>query len=311
MEINLKKLELSVSKVRDLIDITLENLNKTFLVDNFTPHNTLKNTPLRNEFNQLCKNKAESKTMDEKSLSFENKKIYVCKDNQVRDIPPILNPVFTNYKKLYLMGVPTKNSFIHAVHNIIDSEFIMKGPIQKERTMDDFRNKIVLELDNLFKKFVYKNKKFKKSTIRDNLLSSKVFLPQTINVIADFFDTCLLIIDADSHLYSMGNDYNKDNKFIVMIRKNNTYQPILNTDGNHYFDYSILDEIEHILKPEVEIDKTDNTFKIPKILGKEKDYKLVDLQKIGENLDISIYEEGGKKKKLKKTLYMEIKSKMN
>ena len=74
MEINLKKLELSVSKVRDLIDITLENLNKTFLVDNFTPHNTLKNTPLRNEFNQLCKNKAESKTMDEKSLSFENKK---------------------------------------------------------------------------------------------------------------------------------------------------------------------------------------------------------------------------------------------
>ena len=30
-------------------------------------------------------------------------------------------------------------------------------------------------------------------------------------------------------LFSAGNDYNKDKKFIVMIEKNNTFQPILNT----------------------------------------------------------------------------------
>ena len=50
----------------------------------------------------------------------------------------------------------------------------------------------------------------------------------------DYFNICLLIIDAESHLFSMGNDYNKDKQFIVMIRKNNTFQPILNTDGNSY-----------------------------------------------------------------------------
>ena len=307
--INLTRLEQSVNKITDLIDLTLENLNPDFLVDNFKKDNILKNTKLRSEFNQLCKNKAETKNIEEKSLSLENKKIYVCRDNQVRDIPPILNPVFSNHKRLYLMGVPMKNSFIHSIHNIMETDFILKGPIQKEKILDDFRNKVVLEIDSLFRKFNYGQKKFKKSNIRDNLLSSKVFLPQTINLVCDYFNICLLIIDAESHLFSLGNDYDKERKFIVMIRKNNTFQPILNTDGNHCFDSSIVDEIEKVLKPEVEIDKTSSEFVMPTELGKEKDYKLMDLHKIAETLNISIYSEG-KKKKLKKDLYSEIKSKM-
>ena len=309
--INLARLEQSIKKITDLIDLNLENLNDDFLVDNFKKTNNLKNTKLRSEFNKLCKNKAESKNLEEKSLNLENKKIYICRENQVRDIPPILNPAFPNNKKLYLMGVPPKNSFIHAMHNIVDSEFLLKGPIQKEKTLDDFRNKVVLEIDNLFRDFSYKNKKFKKSTIRDNILSSKALLPQTINLITDYFGVCLLIIDAESHLFSMGNDYNNDKKFIVMIRKNNTYQPILNTEGNHFFEHNILDEIEKILKPEVEIDKSSNTFLMPKELGKEKDYKVTELQKIAEILEISIYDGESKKKKLKKILYEEIKQKMN
>ena len=55
-----------------------------------------------------------------------------------------------------------------------------------------------------------------------------------------------------------------------MIRKNNTYQPILNTDGNHYFDNNIVDEIDKVLKPEVEIDKTSNEFVMPSELGKKR-----------------------------------------
>ena len=96
-----------------------------------------------------------------------------------------------------------------------------------------------------------------------------------------------------------------------MIRKNSNYQPILNTEGNHYFEYTILDEIEKLLKSEVDIDKTSNTFIIPKTLGKEKDYKIIELHKIAENLDISIFNGSSKKKKLKKLLYNEIKYKMN
>ena len=49
------------------------------------------------------------------------------------------------------MGVPIKHSFIHSIHNIMEPEFLLRGPIQKEKTLDEFRNNVVLEIDELFK----------------------------------------------------------------------------------------------------------------------------------------------------------------
>jgi len=362
MEVTLERLENSIKKVTDLIDLNLDNLNQEFLVDNFKPHNNIKSTTLRNEFNQLCKNKAESKNMEEKTLSLESKKIYLCRDNQVRDVPPILCPIFKNPKKLYLMGVPGKNSFIYSILNIMETDFLLKGPIQKEKSLDDFRNTIVYNLDDIYKKNNYKKKRFNKGTLRENVLSSKVMLNQTINLISDYFEACLVIIDTETHLYTIGNDFRPGGKFIVMLRKNSYYQPILSTDGNHYFSEDILSELEKILKPEVDIIKSPqsvdslkspqsvdslkspqsvdslkspqsvdslkspksvnslnsvdslksppDTHQIPKELKKEKDYKIIELQKIANLLNISIMEGEGKKKKLKKALYEDIKDKI-
>lgn len=321
MEVTLERLGNSIKKVSDLIDLNLDNLNQDFLVDNYQPHNNLKSTKLRKEFNQLCKNKAESKNMEEKTLSLETKKIYLCRDNQVRDVPPILCPIFKNPKKLYLMGVPGKSSFIYSILNIMENDFLLKGPIQKEKSLDDFRNTIVYNLEDIYKKNNYKKKRFNKGTLRENILSSKMMLPQTINLISDYFNVCLIIIDTETHLYSLGNDYRNDAKFIIMLRKNSYYQPILSTEGIHYFDESILNELEKILKPEVEIIKTKTASissspeplevtEVPKTLLKDKDYKISDLQKIAELLGISIMEGTGKKKKLKKVLYEEIKDKI-
>jgi hypothetical protein len=357
MEVTLERLEQSIKKVTDLIDVNLDNLNQEFLVDNFSPHNNLKSTKLRQEFNQLCKNKAESKNMEEKTLSMESKKIYLCRDNQVRDVPPILCPIFKNPKKLYLMGVPGKNSFIYSVLNIMETDFLLKGPIQKGKSLDEFRNTIVYNLDDIYKKNNYKKKRYNKGTLRENILSSKVMLPQTINMISDYFEACLVIIDTETHLYSLGNDFRSGGKYIVMLRKNSYYQPILSTDGNHYFDEDILNELEKILKPEVEIVKSTNVeivkssptveivkstnveivkstnveivkstnveivkstpnsstspeiLEIPKELKREKDYKISELQKIACLLNISIVDGVGKKKKLKKAIYEEIKDK--
>ena len=343
--VTLDRIEKSIKKITDLIDLNLEDLNEDFIIDNFKPYNNLKSTKLRKEFNQLCKNKAESKNMEEHTLSLETKKIYLCRENQVRDIPPILNPIFKNHKKLYLMGVPGKNSFIHSILNVMETDFILKGNIQKEKSLDEFRNNIVYNLDDLYKKFNYKTKRFKKAVLRENILSSRVaLLPQTINLVADYFSICLVIIDTETHLYSLGNDYKNDGKFVVMLRKNSYYQPILNTEGNHCFEDNILEELDKVLKPEIEIDKFSSNTKIESgndlskepikeqikepikeqikepiteqikepitELGKEKDYKIVDLQKIAESLGISIFESDGKKKKLKKIIYEEIKVKM-
>ena len=86
-----------------------------------------------------------------------------------------------------------------------------------------------------------------------------------------------------------------------------------------YGEENILEELEKILKPEIEIDKSpiksdsdeDEEVEIPNELMKEKDYKIIVLQKIAEKLGISIFETGSKKKKLKKILYEEIKDKIS
>jgi hypothetical protein len=315
--LSLQDIERSVKKVSDLVDININNLLDSFLVDNFEPVSVLRNTELRNEFNNLCKGKTESKNIVEKIV--DNKKIYLCKEEQIRDIPPLLLSLFDKPKKYYIYGTPSQFSFYHSMLLIIQSDFILQGKIQKEKIIDDSRNNLVYELDDFYKKNNYKNKKFKKSVIRDNLLNSKSFLPQVNTYIADYNNVCLVIIDTETYLYSLINDYEKDKDFIIMLRKNNYYQPILNSEGNNKFGSEIIDKLSKILKPEFEIDKgiknemsntndkqsieIDSSF----VLLKETKYKVGELQEIAKKMGVETKVIGTNKNKKKSDLYKEIK----
>ena len=126
---------------------------------------------------------------------------------------------------------------------------------------------------------------------------------------------CLLIIDTESYLYSLANDFDKEKEFIIMIRKNNYYQPILGVDGKNKFSWEIMEKISKILKPEFEIimepkkeivqeeekPKKSNSTGLQKLWK----YKLSDLYEIAEKLGIEV--KVGNKNKKKEDLYEEIK----
>jgi len=324
--LNPTELRTSVQKFFDksgnIIDIGIDNINPDFCIDNYKPEKTLRNSDFRSEFNSLCKGKTDAKNLEGKP-KVDNKKIYLCKEEQIRDIPPLLEPLFTKPKNYYIYGTPGKFSIYYSILNIVNSEFILKGSIHKEKMIDDCRNELVYKLDELYKKFDYKKKKFKKSAIKENLLNSKYFIPQVNTYIADYYNLCLLIIDTETYLYSLVNDFSKDKEFIVMIRKNNYYQPILGVDGKHKFTWEIMEKISTILKPEFEIDmnlqpnsmepKTENvnteeTIWAPKNLEKLWKYKLSDLHNIAKTLNINI--KSGNRNKKKEDLYNEIEYKM-
>ena len=230
--------------------------------------------------------------------------------------------MFDKPKKYYIYGTPSQFSFYHSILLIIQSDFILQGKIQKEKIIDESRNNLVYELDDFYKNNNYKSKKFKKSVIRDNLLNSKSFLPQVNTYIADYNNVCLLIIDTETYLYSLINDYGKDKDFIIMLRKNNYYQPILNSEGNNKFSSDIIEKISKILKPEFEIDKgiknesndtndkknlhLDSSFE----LLKETKYKVGELQEIAKKMNIEIKIKGTNKNKKKSDLYTEIKEEL-
>ena len=329
--LNLNQLEQSVKKINDLVDITINNFNDSFIIDNFEPVSVLRNTNLRTEFNNLCKGKQESRSLNEQDNKENNKKIFLCKEEQIRDIPPLLTSLFEKVNKYYIYGTPSNYSFYHSILLIMNSEFILQGKLAKEKIIDDSRTKLVFDLDENYVKFEYKKKRYTKSTIRENLLNSKIFLPQVNAYIADFYDVCLLIIDTETYLYSLINDYDKDKKFVIMLRKNNYYQPILNSEGNNLFDSEVIDKIGKILKPEFDIDfnvkerklnkqkeQSDNTNKLQDVkidkdfeLLKETKYKLTDLHLISKKLSIDIKILGTNRNKKKSDLYKEISNKIS
>ena len=122
--LTLQNVEKSIKCVTDIVDVQLKNLNDIFMVDNYVEPSILRNTTLRSEFNNLCKGKTESKQMD--NNKYENqKKIYLCSEDQIRDIPPLLKPLFENFKKYYIKGTPSDFSFFNALLSILHSDFIL------------------------------------------------------------------------------------------------------------------------------------------------------------------------------------------
>ena len=210
---------------------------------------------LRTEFNTLCKGKTESKNLA--TVTYENeKKIYLCKEDQIRDIPPLLKPIFDKPSKYYILGTPSNSSFSMLYFRLLILIFILQGQVQKEEIIDGLRDDLVFRMEEFYIQNDYKSKRFKKSVIRDNILNKKIFLPAVIHYILDFHNICLLIIDTETYLYTLGNDYSEEREYMIMLRKNNYFQPILNSEGNSKFTYELVDKISSILKPEFEILKS-------------------------------------------------------
>ena len=327
--LSLAELEKTIKKVNDMVDIQLQNFNESFMIDNFEKKNILRNTILRSEFNSLCKGKTEAKNIGD--ICYENdKKIYLCKADQIRDIPPILKSLFVNPRKYYIKGTPSNSSFLYSLVSILDSNFILQGDAQREHQIDELRNTLVYNLDTFYTQNNYKQKRFKKNVIRDSILNSKV-LPQVIHYILDYHNICLLIIDTETYLYTLGNDFSSEREYIMMIRKNNYYQPILNSEGKTRFCYDIINRASKILKPEFEIDMTIKSDigivdslnitqlksaedKLPKPikpsinLAKESSYKIGELQDLAIKIGIGIKKANTNRNKKKADLYEEIRS---
>lgn len=335
--LSLSDLESTVKKVKAIIDVPLSDFNGDFMIDNFQPKNILRSSMLRTEFNILCKGKTESKNLAPVKYEKETK-IYLCKEDQIRDIPPLLQPIFDKPSKYYILGTPSDSSFFYALLSIIDPNFILEGSVQKEERIDTLRDNLVFKMEEFYIENNYKSKRFKKSVIRDNILNKKIFLPAVIHYILDYHNICLLIIDTETYLYTLGNDYSEDKEYLIVLRKNNYFQPILNSEGNSKFSYKILDKISNILKPEFEIDKNisktttsskaqilninsisskqttiNNVLQIPKTeikLEKECKYKLPELHSIAIKLGIAIKRSDCQRNKKKVDLYQEIKVKL-
>ena len=103
--------------------------------------------------------------------------------------------------------------------------------------------------------------------------------------------------------YKNLNNLNSNNPLGILIHQNNSFMPILNSYGK-ILDYSTINKIDSKFVNKTEISYEDNTKKLTNI----KNYKLLDLQNIATENNISLFNniDGKNKKKTKQMLYHDI-----
>ena len=210
------------------------------------------------------------------------------------------NDIYDNY---YIYKTNTNNSFLQSILLCIDPEYRMLSnktdyelKLKRMEISSNAHMLIKSKLKNIYKKRKIKfndipSKLFGDTSIeRDNDL--KIFL-------TDFFDINIVLFNLTDRKYKYINEWMENaERTYVFIEHKSRYEPVLNSNGGN------TDAIhKYILK-------NYDTYEKRLVLNNINKYKIKELQDIATSLGISItYIKQDKiKKKLKLTLYNEIKN---
>lgn len=210
---------------------------------------------------------------------------------------PLFNS-FEVYKVTYI------DPILFIVCMCVYNNFIIISDDEKENFIKDLKYKMGLDLDkeNLYSKFNYNKKRFKKHDFQNRLINNDINIGDRLYCyLADYFGINIIKIDND-RIINNYNDYSSNRHSIIL----------------HYYDnlgyiiqYNYIDSC--LVEPSKwEEYKNTSNFKksfsdMEKTLNK---MKLLEVQRKATELNISLEKDGkkGKKKKTKKELINEIKS---
>jgi hypothetical protein len=277
----------------------------------------------------------------------------IFNNEDILDIPNKLFCIFDNniYKldktKYYLYGIKNDDSFYNATVLLTQKDYIIKSKSEKIGAIVSFKREMGLKVNTSYNNFDYKQLKFKKSNMIYELMEDGILNYSLIVSTSDYINRNICIIDVDkkSYLYipttivndneNDENDVNDDSHFgfLMMIRINDYYLPIMNTDGINIFNTRILSIIKDNFEKE-EINSSyrerignvkmrqltsndgggsadcgaDSVETLPLQLKALSAYKLKDLQEIAIKYKVNIKknDNGKEKNKTKAELYNEL-----
>lgn len=206
--------------------------------------------------------------------------------------------------------------FLECLLRIIDIEVNIFDKSDIVNYVNIFRNKLATDLiENFYKNLDY-NLKIERNEIYTKLIHNKYLDENTKKYISYYINLNIIIINNLKYRYI--NNYDKNKNSIIMIEKNNKYNPIyLVKDNihNNIFKNNIIIEIldnfnlDNRLIFNSNSDMSDDDYKK---INKLKNNKLAVLQKICGDYDICIFKYIDTKKTYKKKmeLFEEIKLKI-
>jgi len=225
-----------------------------------------------NEYNQNIENDkndiSNSNFLYKIYLDVTNKKNVINMDDEnsdekfVNEIPPVINDVLD--KKYYIYSVNRENCFISSILTIFDKMFTSLSHNSQLNYIKNFKKKLAYDLDekNYYKKFKFKPNIIKKTDFQ-KILFDEININSHIEMyISYYLNINILIIDLDnSNIYFLCN-YDKNIITIIIFKKDNYYNPLLNENKQSIFcDEIIIGKLFKKFNKQLNIEEINNSNK--------------------------------------------------
>jgi hypothetical protein len=233
------------------------------------------------------------------------------------DVIPIsddLKVIFdNNFEKFYIYGIQNTESFFTSLFFLINHNFIIKSNNEKKASITSFKRDIGLKLDNIYKENKYSKFKFIKSEMNNDIFNSSNINYPLLVLCCDYLKKNFCILDKNKKSYLfLKSFHSENNSFLLIVKFNNIYMPILNIDNNNELELELFEKnIKHNFVKENIDPYTERLSEVKENVNELKalsSYKVKDLQDLAKEKKIEIKktQNGREKNKTKQELYNEI-----
>jgi len=253
-------------------------------------------------------------------INDDNKGDIIYNDSEVINIPKKLDDLFDNLlcDNYYLYGISINNvSFLNSLLYILLSDFKFKNSKEQQEFSIQLKINLLNELSTYFKNNKYSKLNYKKQSMEDNI-ENNLFENAELHYLSDYYSINLIVLDYYKFTYYTGVNYNEDNNNIIIVKYNDIYLPMIHIFGespSNLIYKCIINKLkinnltqksseENLVEEDVSSKDKDLLVKSNENLKLKalSSYKLIDLQDICKEKEISLLNDNGKNK-TKKQLY--------
>lgn len=150
-------------------------------------------------------------------------------EGDVIDFPDFLSSKI-DLNSYYIYGVNKSRSLYESVLYIIDSNFKLEEDTKKIMCVDDLKNLLLEEYENIYKKNSYSKLGFKKADIR-SCIETNNFGDAILNLLCDYFNMNIFLINLENETVKLISNTEREN-IITILYHDNIYLPIVSIYGS-------------------------------------------------------------------------------
>ena len=193
-----------------------------------------------------------------------NESLILITENSALELPEIVKNILSylndnEIEHFYLYGNKNPESFYKSVLLLVKNDFIIKNKNGRRNDVLTFKKELALPFESFYKKLNYKNLKIIKSALVNDLINTDNYYDnKLITYLSDYLQSNILIIDiidmTYKYIYFVKNDINtnyinsnddNDASFLTLIKySNDTFLPLMNSNGNHYLSKKIISNLD-------------------------------------------------------------------